>query len=65
MASQRQVKVSERAYRMLRTMARTSTEYKGRGVTGVVDKLLFDEFTTDGSGRPKGKKKSEKIEEKG
>lgn len=60
MASQRQVKVSERAYRTLHTMARASTEYKGRGVTGVIDKLLFNEFTTEGSGRPKKYKKAEK-----
>lgn len=60
---QKQVKVSERAFRMLKTMAKTSTEYKGRGVTGVVDKLLFGEFTTSGSGRPGGAKNKAKDNE--
>lgn len=56
MAQPKQVKVSERAFHMLKTMAKTSDEFKGRGVIGVVDKLLFGEFTTEGSGRPHGAK---------
>lgn len=54
MKSQKQVKVSDRAFHTLKTIAKTSDEYRGRGVTGVVDKLLFGEFTTSGSGRPVG-----------
>lgn len=53
MAGQKQVKVSERAYYMLKSKAK-EPEYRGRGVTGVIDKMLFDEFTTQGSGRPVG-----------
>ena len=61
MATQHQIKVSERAYYTLKAKSKTD-EFKGRGVTGVVDKLLFDEFTTKGSGRPFGtvKKKRNK-----
>lgn len=55
MAGQKQVKVSERAFWMLKAKAK-APEFRGRGVTGVVDKLLFDEFTTQGSGRPVGTK---------
>ena len=50
---QKQVKVSERAYYMLKSKAK-SPEYRGHGVTGVIDMMLFDEFTTQGSGRPTG-----------
>lgn len=53
MASQKQIKVSERAYAVLKATAKNE-EYKGRGVIGVVDKILFGEFTTKGSGRPYG-----------
>lgn len=62
MASQKQVKVSERAFSILKSMAKNDPIYKGRGVTGVVDKLLFGEFTTEGSGRPFVKRKK-KVEE--
>lgn len=63
MASQKQVKVSERAFDMLKSMAKNDPMYKSRGVTGVVDKLLFGEFTTDGSGRPFSKNRKPKKNE--
>ena len=58
---QKQIKVSERAYYLLKSKSKTE-EYKGRGITGVVDQMLFGTFTTKGSGRPFGsvKKKSKK-----
>ena len=62
MTNQKQIKVSERAYYTLKAKSKTE-EFKGRGVTGVIDKMLFDEFTTKGSGRPFGsviKKKQKK-----
>lgn len=59
MASPKQVKVSERAFMTLKEMARDE-RYKGRGVTGVIDQMLFNEFTTAGSGRPFGTKSSRK-----
>lgn len=62
MTNQKQIKVSERAYYTLKAKSKTE-EFKGRGVTGVIDKMLFDEFTTKGSGRPFGsvvKKKRKK-----
>lgn len=55
MTVQKQIKISERAYYTLKAKSKTE-EFKGRGVTGVVDKILFGEFTTKGSGRPFGKK---------
>lgn len=54
MTVQKQIKISERAYYTLKAKSKTD-EFKGRGVTGVVDKMLFGEFTTKGSGRPFGK----------
>lgn len=62
MTTQKQIKISERAYYTLKAKSKTA-EFKGRGVTGVVDKMLFGEFTTNGSGRPFGsatKKKKKK-----
>lgn len=62
MTVQKQIKVSERAYYTLKAKSKTD-EFKGRGVTGVVDQMLFGEFTTKGSGRPFGtvlKKKRKK-----
>lgn len=32
-------------------------EYKGRGIVGVVDKVLFGTFTSKGAGRPVGTKR--------
>ena len=65
MAGQKQVKVSEQAYYMLKSKSK-SPEYKGRGVTGVVDMLLFGKFTTQGSGRPIGSLgKAKKTQKKG
>ena len=55
MAIQKQIKVSEKAYNELKETSK-SPEYRGRGITGVVDKLIFGEFTTQGSGRPEGTK---------
>ena len=63
MTVQKQIKVSERAYYTLKAKSKTE-EFKGRGVTGVVDQMLFGEFTTKGSGRPFGtivKKKKKKY----
>lgn len=63
MTTQKQIKVSERAYYTLKAKSKTN-EYRGRGVTGVVDQMLFGEFTTKGSGRPFGttvKKKKKKC----
>ena len=64
MTQQKQVKVSGPAYNTLKEMAK-DPQYKGRGVTGVIDMLLFSTFTTVGSGRPFGSKKSNKDEKKG
>lgn len=63
MSEHKQIKVSIRAYYLLKSKAK-SEEYRGRGIIGVIDKMLFDEFTTQGSGRPYGttgiKKKKQK-----
>lgn len=64
MASQRQIKVSERAYTTLKAMASEDEKFKGRGVTGVIDDMLFGVFTTNGSGRPFGSKNSKKSNKK-
>lgn len=49
------IKVSRAAYERLKSLAATD-EFHGRGIVGVVDKLVLGEFTTCGSGRPKSKK---------
>lgn len=48
------IKVSRTAYLKMKEMAATD-EFRGRGLVGVVDKLVLGEFTTTGSGRPKDK----------
>lgn len=37
-------------------------EYKGRGIVGVVDKVLFGTFTSKGAGRPVGTKKNKNVD---
>lgn len=62
MTGQKQIKVSETAFHMLKSKAK-DPQFRGRGITGVVDKMLFGEFTTRGSGRPKGSKsKTKKVQ---
>lgn len=52
-----QIRVSRKAYEELSGRSK-DVEYKGRGIVGVVDKVLFGEFTSKGAGRPVGTKKS-------
>lgn len=48
------IKVSHTAYLKIKELAATD-EFRGRGIVGVVDKLVLGEFTTSGSGRPRTK----------
>ena len=61
--SRYQICVSEQAYMKLNEMAEDG-EYKGRGVVGVVDKVLFGKFTAKGAGRPFGTKNNKKSVDK-
>lgn len=54
------IKVSHTAYLKIKALA-ASDEYRGRGIVGVIDKMVLGDFTTNGSGRPKNLKKDEKI----
>lgn len=47
---ERQIRVSENAFRELKKRA-GEDKFRTRGVTGVVDHLLFGTFTTTGKGR--------------
>lgn len=59
------IKVSRQAYLRMKELAATD-EYRGRGLVGVVDKLVLGEFTTSGSGRaPRTKKNDVKGDKKG
>lgn len=59
------IKVSRTAYLKLKSLA-AQDEFRGRGLVGVVDKLVLGDFTTSGSGRPCVKKdaKDKKAKEK-
>lgn len=61
---ERQIRISERAFTELKTRA-AEEQFRTRGVTGVVDHLLFGEFTTTGKGRVLGcKNKVRKSDKK-
>lgn len=57
------IRVSQKAYDRLKALSKKS-EYKGRGIVGVVDKILFDKFTTIGQGKYQGNKKGGKKDER-
>lgn len=46
----RTVRVSDRAYQELKRRAADDDKYSSRGVVGVIDYLLFGEFTAPGRG---------------
>lgn len=53
----RTIRVSEKAFHRIKDIAEEDPElYRGRGAVGVVDQLLFKDFTTESRG-PKRKKK--------
>lgn len=55
-AIRRIIRVSEKAFHRIKEMIEENPDfYRGRGAVGVVDNLLFEEFTTDSRG-PKPKK---------
>lgn len=45
----RTIRVSERAFQEIKTIAK-NPKYKSRGAVGVIDYLLFKEFTNNGRG---------------
>lgn len=49
----KQINISISAYDKLKDISKGDM-YRGRGITGVIDMLLFNEFKTKGSGRPVG-----------
>ena len=53
MMKRKQINVSTEAYDKIKELSRADN-YRGRGITGVVDMLILGYFTTNGSGRPKG-----------
>lgn len=53
-AIHQKIKVSRAAYERIKAMA-AADDYRGRGIVGVIDKLVLGEFTTGGSGRPRSK----------
>lgn len=57
------VAISDEAYAKLRELAK-QPEFHTKGAVGVLDKMLLGRFTTVGSGRPFGPKKSKNPEEK-
>lgn len=57
-SSHQKIKVSKVAYERIKELAKAD-EYRGRGIVGVVDKLVLGEFTTSGSGRPNKKEDSD------
>lgn len=56
----RTIRVSEKAFQRIKEMIKERPDfYRGRGAVGVVDSILFDEFTTASRG-PKRKKTVDK-----
>lgn len=56
----RTIRVSERAFHRIKELADEDPKfYRGRGAVGVVDQLLFEEFTTASRG-PKRRKDIDK-----
>lgn len=49
----KQINVSAEAYDKIKNLS-LEDKFRGRGITGVVDMLVLGDFTTKGSGRPKG-----------
>jgi len=49
----KQINVSVEAYKRIKELSQQD-KFRARGITGVVDMLVLGDFTTSGSGRPKG-----------
>lgn len=61
---ERQIRISESAFQELKKRA-DEEQFRTRGVTGVVDFLLFGRFTTTGKGRLLGcKNRTRKSDKK-
>lgn len=61
---ERQIRISESAFQELKKRS-GENQFRTRGVTGVVDYLLFGKFTTTGKGRLLGcKNKMHKSDKK-